>query len=172
MLTGPIGAEGAFSYSTDDASGTARADTLTFQAATADGTISVGGVSIEVTAGQTATEVAEAVRAGLAADAFITGVTGRSITTGGTDGTLTLQWAASDGADPSLTSADTDTTGATVAVTATPTAFVAGANLDGTVDLDNANLTTAADAIVVIDGLSVTRSSQCGDDDAIPGRLH
>ena len=168
VLTGPIGAEGAFSYSTDDASGTARADTLTFQAATADGTISVGGVSIEVTAGQTATEVAEAVRAGLATDAFITGVTGRSITTGGTDGTLTLQWAASDGADPSLTSSDTDTTGATVAVTATPTAFVAGANLDGTVDLDNANLTTAADAIVVIDGLSVTRSANAVDD-IIPG---
>ena len=125
-------------------------------------------MSIEVTAGQTATEVAEAVRAGLAADAFITGVTGRSITTGGTDGTLTLQWAASDGADPSLTSSDTDTTGATVAVTATPTAFVAGANLDGTVDLDNANLTTAADAIVVIDGLSVTRSSNAVDD-VIPG---
>jgi len=55
-----------------------------------------------------------------------------------------------------------------VAVTATPTAFVAGANLDGTVDLDNANLTTAADAIVVIDGLSVTRSANAVDD-IIPG---
>jgi flagellar capping protein FliD len=168
VLAGPIGAEGAFSYSTDDASGTARADTLTFQAASADGTIKVGGVSIDVTEGQTATEVAEAVRAGLAADAFITGVTGRSITTGGTAGTLTLQWAASDGADPSLTSSDTGTTGATVAITATPTAFVAGANLDGTVDLDNASLKTAVDAIVVVDGLSVTRSSNAVDD-VIPG---
>ena len=62
VLSGPIGLDGAFSYSTDDASGTARADTLTFQAATSSGTISVGGVSVEVTAGQTATEVAEAVR--------------------------------------------------------------------------------------------------------------
>ena len=166
VVSGPVGLDGAFSYSTDDASGTARADTLTFQAATTTGTISVGGVSVEVTAGQTAAEVAEAVREALAASEFITGVTGRSIVTGANDGELTLQWAASDGADPLLTAADTDSTGATV--TATPAiSFVAGSAL-GSVDLASSSLKSATDAIVVVNGLSITRSSNAVDD-VIPG---
>jgi flagellar hook-associated protein 2 len=167
VLAGPVGADGTFSFSTDDASGTARADTLSFEAATADGTITISGVSVEITAGQTATEVAEAARAALAAADFITGVTGRSVATGGTAGTLTLQWAASDGADPLLTSSDDDSTGATVIISATPTAFVSGSAV-GSLDLADSNLKTAADAIVVIDGLSVTRSNNTVDD-VIPG---
>ena len=167
VLAGPVGADGTFSFSTDDASGTARADTLSFEAATADGTITISGVSVEITAGQTATEVAEAARAALAAADFITGVTGRSVATGGTAGTLTLQWAASDGADPLLTSSDDDSTGATVIISATPIAFVSGSAV-GSLDLADSNLKTAADAIVVIDGLSVTRSNNTVDD-VIPG---
>lgn len=167
VLAGPVGADGTFSFSTDDASGTARADTLSFEAATADGTITISGVSVEITAGQTATEVAEAARAALAAADFITGVTGRGVATGGTAGTLTLQWAASDGADPLLTSSDDDSTGATVIISATPTAFVSGSAV-GSLDLADSNLKTAADAIVVIDGLSVTRSNNTVDD-VIPG---
>jgi flagellar hook-associated protein 2 len=166
VLSGPVGLDGAFSYSTDDASGTARADTLTFQAATTTGTISVGGVSVEVTAGQTAAEVAEAVREALAASEFITGVTGRSIVTGANDGELTLQWAASDGADPLLTAADTDGTGATVTATSAIN-FVAGSAL-GSVDLASSSLKSATDAIVVVNGLSITRSSNAVDD-VIPG---
>ncbi|MDG1107178.1 MAG: flagellar filament capping protein FliD [Burkholderiaceae bacterium] len=167
VLAGPVGADGTFSFSTDDASGTARADTLSFEAATADGTITISGVSVGITAGQTATEVAEAARAALAAADFITGVTGRGVATGGTAGTLTLQWAASDGADPLLTSSDDDSTGATVIISATPTAFVSGSAV-GSLDLADSNLKTAADAIVVIDGLSVTRSNNTVDD-VIPG---
>uniref|UniRef100_UPI0040473E4F flagellar filament capping protein FliD n=1 Tax=Shewanella sp. TaxID=50422 RepID=UPI0040473E4F len=166
VLSGPIGLDGAFSYSTDDASGTARADTLTFQAATSSGTISVGGVSVEVTAGQTATEVAEAVREALAASEFITGVTGRSIVTGANAGELTLQWAASDGAEPLLTAADTDDTGATVTA-ASAISFVAGSALSS-VDLAASSLKSATDAIVVVNGLSITRGSNAVDD-VIPG---
>ncbi len=166
VLSGPIGLDGAFSYSTDDASGTARADTLTFQAATSSGTISVGGVSVEVTAGQTAAEVAEAVREALAASEFITGVTGRSVVTGANAGELTLQWAASDGADPLLTAADTDDTGATVTA-ASAISFVAGSALSS-VDLAATSLKPATDAIVVVNGLSVTRGSNAVDD-VIPG---
>ena len=166
VLSGPIGLDGAFSYSTDDASGIARADKLTFQAATSSGTISVGGVSVEVTAGQTAAEVAEAVREALAASAFITGVAGRSIVAGANAGELTLQWAASDGAAPLLVAADADSTGA--AVTSTQAiGFVAGSVL-GSVDLAHTPLTSATDAIVVVNGLSITRSSNAVDD-VIPG---
>jgi len=166
VLSGPIGSSGAFSYTTDDGTGTARADTLTFQAATADGTITVGGVSVDVTAGQTATEVAEAVRVALAASDFITGVSGRTIATGSGAGELTLQWAASDGADPLLTSSDTDGTGATV-TSAEDTAFIAGASVTG-LDLGASVLSTAVDALVVVDGLAITRSSNAVDD-VIPG---
>ena len=166
VLSGPVGLDGAFSYSTDDASGAARTDTLTFQAATSSGTISVGGVSVEVTAGQTAAEVAEVVREALAASEFITGVTGRSIVTGANDGELALQWAASDGADPLLTAADTDSTGATVTATEV-TSFVAGSALSS-VDLAASPLKSATDAIVVVNGLSITRSSNAVDD-VIPG---
>jgi flagellar hook-associated protein 2 len=166
VLSGPIGASGVFSYSTDDASGTGRADTLIFQAATADGTITVGGVSVDVTAGQTATEVAEAVRVALAASNFITGVSGRTITTGSGAGELTLQWASSDGADPLLTASDLDGTGATV-VSAADTAFIAGSAVVG-LDLGADTLSSAVDAIVVVDGLAVTRSSNALDD-VIPG---
>ena len=166
VLSGPIGSSGAFSYTTDDGTGTARADTLTFHAANADGTITVGGVSVDVTAGQTATEVAEAVRVALAASDFITGVSGRTITTGSGAGELTLQWAASDGADPLLTASDTDSTGATV-TSAEHTAFIAGASVTG-LDLGASVLSTAVDALVVVDGLAITRSSNAVDD-VIPG---
>jgi flagellar hook-associated protein 2 len=166
VLSGPIGSSGAFSYTTDDGTGTARADTLTFQAATADGTITLGGVSVDVTAGQTAAEVAEAVRLALAASDFITGVSGRTIATGSGAGELTLQWAASDGADPLLTSSDTNGTGATV-TSAEDTAFIAGASVTG-LDLGASVLSTAVDALVVVDGLAITRSSNAVDD-VIPG---
>ena len=166
VLSGPIGSSGTFSYTTDNAAGTARADTLTFQAATADGTITVGGVSVDVTAGQTATEVAEAVRVALAASDFITGVSGRAIATGSGAGELTLQWAASDGAEPLLTAADADGTGATV-TSAVDTAFIAGASVTA-LDLGASVLSTAVDALVVVDGLAITRSSNAVDD-VIPG---
>ncbi len=175
VLSGPIGADGAFSFSIDDAAATdssgnartGRADTIQFQAATADGTISVGGVSVTVTAGQTAIEVAEAARVALAAADFITGVTGRGITTNGSDASkLNLQWALSDGADPLLVASDTDSTGATVSTTST--VQLAGGNAVAGLDLADANLKTAADALVVVNGLSVTRSANAVDD-IIPG---
>ena len=175
VLSGPIGADGAFSFGIDgaaatDSSGnarTGRADTIQFQAATADGTITVAGVSVNVTAGQTAIQVAEAARAALAASDFITGVTGRGIATNGGDASkLDLQWALSDGADPLLVASDADSTGATVATTST--AQLAAGNAVAGLDLADANLKTATDALVVVDGLSVTRSANAVDD-IIPG---
>ena len=166
VLSGPIGAGGVFSYSTDNASGTPRSDTLTFQAATKSGTITVAGVSVDVTAGQDADAVAEAVRAKLAAADFITGVTGRSIATASGTGKLTLQWAASDGAAPLLTSSDQDGTGATV-TSALAAPFVSGGAVGG-LNLATTSLSTAGDAQVVVNGLTITRSSNAVDD-VIPG---
>ncbi len=166
VLAGAVGATGGFTMSSDDASGTARADTLTFQPATASGSIVVAGVSVSVTAGQTATEVAEAARAALAASVFITGVSGRSVATGASGGQLTLQWAASDGATPAFSATDASSTGATVASSAA-TAFVGGSSVTG-VDLGATTLQAAQDAVLVVDGLSITRSSNAVDD-AIPG---
>jgi flagellar hook-associated protein 2 len=106
------------------------------------------------------------VRVALAASDFITGVSGRTITTGSGAGELTLQWAPSDGADPLLTASDTDSTGATV-TSAEHTAFIAGASVTG-LDLGDSVLSTAVDALVVVDGLAITRSSNAVDD-VIPG---
>jgi flagellar hook-associated protein 2 len=161
-LSGPIGADGAFSYAVDDASGTATSNTLTFAAATATGTITVGGVAVSVTEGQTASEVAEAARVALAAADFITGVSGRSIVTGASTDTLTLQWAASDGESPALTYVDSDTTGVGM-TSATATSFVAGSTL-ATVDLASTSLQTAQDAQITVDGLLITRSSNTFDE--------
>ncbi|MDO7553836.1 MAG: flagellar filament capping protein FliD, partial [Burkholderiaceae bacterium] len=103
----------------------------------------------------------------LAAADFITGVTGRGITTNGSDASkLDLQWALSDGADPLLVASDTDSTGATVSTTST--VQLAGGNAVAGLDLADANLKTAADALVVVNGLSVTRSANAVDD-IIPG---
>jgi flagellar hook-associated protein 2 len=165
-LAGPVGADGVFSFATDDAAGSAQSDTLTFQAATATGTITIGGVAVNVTAGQTASEVAEAARVALAASALVTGVSGRSIAAGATTDTLTLQWAASDGASPSLTYVDSATTGVGMTA-AVATAFVGGASVSG-VSLANSNLQSAQNAEVLVNGLLVTRSVNSLDA-VIPG---
>jgi flagellar hook-associated protein 2 len=90
VLTGAVGADGNFSFATDDASGTAQVDTLTFTAPTANGTISVAGVPVDVTVGQSAADVAEAVRVALIAADFLTDFADRSVTSGGTAGTLSF----------------------------------------------------------------------------------
>lgn len=166
ILSGPIGSNGVFSYTTDDASGGPRSDTLTFQAATGDGTITVGGVSVSVTAGQTATEVAELVREALAQSNFITGVPGRAISTGEAAGELTLQWATSDGVNPLLMASDAEGSGATVTATIA-TEFIAGLSVTD-LDLEASELSGAVDALVVVDGVAVTRGSNAVDD-IIPG---
>ena len=165
VLTGPTGAEGAFSLSSDDESGTAQIDTLTFGAATSAGTISVAGVALEVAAGDTAAEVAAKVKAALAADAFLTGNTARTLVNN-EDGTLTLTWAKDDGAASAAAYADTDTTNVAMS-SATSTAFVSGASVSS-LALDASNLQTAANATVIVNGLTLTRSSNILDD-AIPG---
>jgi len=168
VITGAIGADGNFSFTTDDASGTAQVDTLTFTAPTANGTISVAGVPVDVTVGQSAADVAEAVRVALIAADFLTDFADRSVTSGGTAGTLSFQWGAADGENPLISFEDDGSTGVTMAKTSpAATPFVAGASLTD-VNLGATRLKDAADSSVVVDGLTVTRSSNAVDD-VIPG---
>jgi len=178
VITGAIGADGNFSFTTDDASGTAQVDTLTFTAPTANGTITVAGVPVDVTAGQSAADVAEAVRVALMAANFLTEFADRSVTAGGTAGTLSFQWGEADGANPLISFEDGGGTGVTMAKANPPAiAFVAGSavkflDADGTtikdLNLGATRLKDAADSSVVVDGLTVTRSSNAVDD-VIPG---
>ena len=178
VLTGAVGADGNFSFTTDDASGTAQVDTLTFTAPTANGTITVAGVPVDVTVGQSAADVAEAVRVALVAADFLTDFADRSVTAGGTAGTLSFQWGAADGANPSISFEDDGGTGVTLAkASPATTPFVAGnavkfLDVDGTtirdLNLGATRLKSATDSRVVVDGLTVTRSSNAVDD-VIPG---
>ena len=168
VLTGAVGADGNFSFTTDDASGTAQVDTLTFTAPTANGTISVAGVPVDVTVGQSAADVAEAVRVALIAADFLTDFADRSVTSGGTAGTLSFQWGAADGENPLISFEDDGSTGVTMAkASPAATPFVAGTSLTD-VNLGATRLKEAADSSVVLDGLTVTRSSNAVDD-VIPG---
>ena len=168
VITGAIGADGNFSFTTDDASGTAQVDTLTFTAPTANGTISVAGVPVDVTVGQSAADVAEAVRVALIAADFLTDFADRSVTSGGTAGTLSFQWGAADGENPLISFEDDGSTGVTMAkASPAATPFVAGTSLTD-VNLGATRLKEAADSSVVVDGLTVTRSSNAVDD-VIPG---
>jgi len=168
VLTGAVGADGNFSFTTDDASGTAQVDTLTFTAPTANGTISVAGVPVDVTVGQSAADVAEAVRVALIAADFLTDFADRSVTSGGTAGTLSFQWGAADGENPLISFEDDGSTGVTMAkASPAATPFVAGTSLTD-VNLGATRLKEAADSSVVVDGLTVTRSSNAVDD-VIPG---
>jgi flagellar hook-associated protein 2 len=178
VLTGAVGADGNFSFTTDDASGTAQVDTLTFTAPTANGTITVAGVPVDVTVGQSAADVAEAVRVALVAADFLADFADRSVTAGGTAGTLSFQWGAADGANPLISFEDDGSTGVTLAkASPATTPFVAGnavkfLDVDGIttrdLNLGATRLKSATDSRVVVDGLTVTRSSNAVDD-VIPG---
>ena len=178
VLTGAVGADGNFSFATDDASGTAQVDTLTFTAPTANGTITVAGVPVDVTVGQSAADVAEAVRIALVAADFLTDFADRSVTAGSTAGTLSFEWGAADGANPLISFEDDGSTGVTLAkASPATTPFVAGnavkfldvdAITTRDLNLGATRLKDAADARVVVDGLTVTRSSNAVDD-VIPG---
>jgi flagellin len=97
--------------------------TLTFGAATAAGTITVGGVAVEVAAADAAAAVATKVAAALnSSDAFGSN-SGRVVTASGA--TVLVQFAATEGAVAAVTFADTDTTSVTGTAAETKAAFTA-----------------------------------------------
>lgn len=125
VLTGTEGAQNAFNLRTDDGTGTGASQTLTLGAAVRSGTIKVGGVDVNLAAGDSATVVAGKVKAALDAHSDKNGF-GRTITQSG--GQLTIGFGKIEGDVAALTYADSGNTGAsgTVAVTS---AYVAGAPL-------------------------------------------
>lgn len=93
--------------------------TLTFTAASTVGTITVGGISVDVDAGDTAAEVAAAYKARLQATGFLTADPLRRIVDHG-DGTITLRYPYHEGpvVDPELV--DAENTGVGLSIEATP----------------------------------------------------
>lgn len=122
-----------------------KQQTLTFGDATADGTISVGGVSVNVTAGESAATIATRVQSVLAADASMSGRT----LVDNADGSVTVTYSAAD-ADTSGLVFDAGTSGVTRSVDTTR----AYASLDSW-----ASLQTAGDASLKINGVAISRSS-------------
>lgn len=164
ILTGTSGASNAFTMTSDDGSGLGEQQQLTFTTATTSGNISVQGVLVAVTAGDSAGAVAAKVKAALDTSTFITGTTGRSTTLNG-DGSLTINYVGADGDVSAPAWGDVGATGVT-ANYLTTRAFGAGAVVSG-VDFSN-KTSNAADAVLKVDGLQLKRSSNTVTD-AIAG---
>jgi len=80
---------------------------LRFTGASATGSISVAGVPVAVTSGDTAVQVAAKVKAALDANSFITDHSGRGVVDNG-DGSLLVSYAIADGNPEKVTIADSD----------------------------------------------------------------
>jgi flagellar hook-associated protein 2 len=162
ILTGETGVENDFEVFSDDGSGTPQIQTLTFGAATASGSISVAGISVDVEAGDTASEIAAKVHTRLTSSATFVSVTGRVLTDNG-DGTLTFQLDPTEGYAPE-TSFEPGSTGVTMEVEVVE--FLPGAEVaDLTFGLP---VQEADDARIEIDGVEITRTTN-NITDAIPG---
>jgi flagellin len=92
-------------------------------ATTLAGTITVGGVAVEVTLGLDEIEVAALVTAALTSDELFDSTSGRTVTDN-LDGTITILYGASEGAVADITFVDTDSTGTTGTPTETYAAVV------------------------------------------------
>ena len=166
VVAGEAGEDQAFSLQSDDGSGVGEEQTISFGAVTSGGTISIGGVSILVAAGDTAINVAARARTALAASSLITDVPGRTVTDNG-DGTISIRFIGGDGNMDPLVVADTDSTGANPSISTT----VPRGSLDGD-PVENAtgaalnftNLQTAQDALIRVNGVDVYRETNTIDD--------
>lgn len=122
VLTGTEGEQNAFTLATDDGTGTPEVQSLTLGAAARSGNITVGGVTVAVNAGDSASVVAGKVKAALDTDSDKKGL-GRSISQSG--GQLTINFSKFEGDVSLLSFADTGTTGVSGAASVT-TPYVAG----------------------------------------------
>lgn len=125
VLTGSEGAQNTFTLASEDGSGTAEVQNLSFGAAARTGNITVGGVTVAVGAGDSAAVVAGKVMAALQADSDKKGF-GRTFTQ--TGGQLTVNFSKLEGDVATLAFADGGNTGVTGSASVT-TPAVAGAPL-------------------------------------------
>jgi flagellin len=93
-------------------------------------TVTVGGVAVEVTAGDSAVVVATAAGAALNAGAFVQNNAGR-VVSDNLDGTLTITYLADDDDVADLSFTDTDATGVTRSVTTTTVGDITATLTDG-----------------------------------------
>ncbi len=144
-----------------------KVETLTFSAPTiSSGTvdIDVGGVTVTLNAGDTAAEVAAAVKLALDADVFMTENTDRSVVDN-LDGTLTVSWAVADeGIDDITVNNPGVETGVTMAA-ATTVPYDAGTSTakTQTFTFTAPTLASGSSANITVGGVEVTVS---GDDTA------
>lgn len=132
VLTGPTGKKNAFTMSTDDGTGVAEQQTITFKKAITSGTITVGGVSVAVAAGESKTDVAKKVKDALDAAAKASNDTSRIYTDNG-DGTLTVTFGETEGdAAPLKVADDTKSPTGVAPAVATLREFKAGNPLTAT----------------------------------------
>ena len=164
IVTGASGANNQFTLVSDGGGGIGEEQTLTFGPATTTGRVSVQGVLVDVIAGDSAGTVASKVKAALDSSSFITGNAGRS-TAFTSDGKLTIQYAAAEGDVGAPSWGDVGGTGVN-ATYATTRAFAAGTAVNGV--SFGTTLTSAANAQIRVNGLSLIRSSNTISD-AIPG---
>ena len=164
ILNGTSGASNAFTMTSDDGNGLGEQQQLSFTAATTSGNISVQGVLVGVTAGDSAGTVAAKVKAALDANTFITGTSGRS-TSVSADGSLLITYAGADGDVSAPAWGDVGATGVTAnyATTRAPGSSVGVSGVDF-----SSRTASALDAVFKVDGLQLKRSSNVISD-AISG---
>lgn len=162
VLTGETGVDNNFVLTSDNGSGVGELQTLTFGAATATGSISVAGISVDVEAGDTAVQVAARVHARLTSSATFVSFTGRTLTDNG-DGTLAFRLDPTEGYAPD-TAFESNATGVSMSVTENQ-AFVPGTTVAA---MAFSSVQSASDASIEIDGVPITRTTN-NITDAIPG---
>jgi flagellar hook-associated protein 2 len=156
VVTGETGASKNFTLTSDDGSGVGEQQTLTFGAATQSGNITVAGVNVAVTAGDSASVVAQKVATALTADSIVTGTSGRSATFLN-PGKVVFTYAGSDGDVSDIAFRDAGSTGVIFSA-AQSRAFSPGASVTGVQFTADATR-PAQDAELVVDGISVKRGS-------------
>lgn len=116
VLNGPTGSSNAFTMVTDDGSGSSEQQKLVFSPATAAGSFKIGDVSVTVAAGDTGPAIAAKAKTALETSDSKNGISGRTYTVNN-DGSLTIEYAKTDGDMDPVKVTDPLLTGVSAAVT-------------------------------------------------------
>lgn len=155
VLNGETGRNNAFSFITDDGSGNSEQQKLTFSPATVAGSFKIGDVSVTVAAGDNVATISAAAKTALEAADSKNGVIGRTYTVNN-DGTLTIEYAKTDGDMDPVTVTDPLLTGVSANVSTTQ-AFSSGSPLSTGVPKQQTLSFTAplVDGTITVGGVSV-----------------
>lgn len=118
VLNGPTGSGNSFSMVTDDGSGNSEQQKLVFSPATAAGSFKIGDASVTVSAGDTKSIISAKAKTALETYDSKNGIIGRTYTVN-TDGSLTIDYAKTDGDMDPVKVTDPLSTGVSASVTTT-----------------------------------------------------